>query len=240
MPLSTLRRLQLDQVLNLEAIRTQKTDPVAVAEVKVDGRIVRPLEAVHPEVRAPKLLVRRDLLLLEAEHEDRAVDEEHELAPRSQQPRSLRDPEVRIGPDRRAVLRDDEIERLVRERHRLGARLEQRELEAELHLHRARGLELRGSDVDSRHTRALPGEPGGEVRRPAPQLDDVLAGHVRQRMHLGIRNLPDAPGDLVLRPGSLGAGRVLRRQGGPGFAVPLRVLAQRHLGAFQICSIGQR
>src|SRR6185503_9132968 len=45
------RRLELDQVLDLEAIRAQQPDPVAVAEVEVDARVVRPLEPVHPEVR---------------------------------------------------------------------------------------------------------------------------------------------------------------------------------------------
>ena len=97
------------------------------------------------------------------------------------------------------------------QRHVLGARLDERELEAVLRLHRARGLELGRSDVDAGDARALPGEPGRDVRRPAPELDDVLPGHVRQRVHLGLRNLPDAPGDLLLRPGAVGVRRVLRR-----------------------------
>ena len=45
--------------------------------------------------------------------------------------------------------RDDEVERRVGKRHVLGARLDERELEPELRLHRARGLELRRRDVDA-------------------------------------------------------------------------------------------
>ena len=45
------RRLELDQVLDLEAVRAQQADPVAVAEVELDPVLVGPLEAVHPEVR---------------------------------------------------------------------------------------------------------------------------------------------------------------------------------------------
>ena len=69
--------------------------------------------------------------------------------PGPQQPRRLRDPAVGVAPDRGAVLRDGEVEARVRQRHVLGARLDQRELEPELLLHRAGGLELGRRDVDA-------------------------------------------------------------------------------------------
>src|SRR4051795_7324116 len=91
-----LRRLDLDQVLDLQPVLAQEADPVAVAEVEVDPVRVGPLEAVHPEVGPPQLLVGRDLLLLEREHENRPVDEKDELAAGAEQTSRLRDPAVRI------------------------------------------------------------------------------------------------------------------------------------------------
>src|SRR5262245_50369003 len=47
-----LGRVDLDEVLDLEAVPAQEADPVAGAHVELDARPVRPLEAVHPRLRA--------------------------------------------------------------------------------------------------------------------------------------------------------------------------------------------
>ena len=44
------RRPEFDEVEDLEPVRPQESYPVAVAEVELDGRVVRPLEAVHAEL----------------------------------------------------------------------------------------------------------------------------------------------------------------------------------------------
>ena len=62
------------------------------------------------------------------------VAQEDESAARPEQPRRLGDPPVRIGPDGRAVLGEDEVEGLVGQRDALGARLDERELDR-LRLH---------------------------------------------------------------------------------------------------------
>ena len=45
-----------------------------------------------------------------AQHERHRVAEEHQLAAGAQQPGRLGQPEVRVGPDGGAVLRDDQVE----------------------------------------------------------------------------------------------------------------------------------
>src|SRR4029077_13538738 len=174
------RSLDLDQVEDLEAVRTQEPDPLAVWEVVLDA-LVRPLEAVHPELRTLQRLHRGDVLVGRAENDERGVAEEDELAARTQQPSRLRDPAVRVGPDRGAVLGDDEVEGLVRQRHVLSERLHEFEPEPETLLTTPRGLELCGSRVDAddpRGARLL--QPGSEVRGAAAELDDLFAGQIRQ------------------------------------------------------------
>jgi hypothetical protein len=83
----------------------------------------------------------------------------------------------------------------------LGVGLDQLEPEMELGVARARRLQLRGSHVDAddaARTAAL--EPGTDIRRPAAELDDVLAGDVGKDAQLGLGHAPDSPGDLLLRP----------------------------------------
>src|SRR5688572_14594287 len=52
------RRLDLDQVGNLEAVGPQNPNPVAVAEVEVD-RAIRPVEPMQTEVGTFQVLARR-------------------------------------------------------------------------------------------------------------------------------------------------------------------------------------
>src|SRR3954468_11323241 len=48
-------RLELDQILDLEAIRAQQPDPVAVCQVELRPDLSGPLNAVHAELRPLKL-----------------------------------------------------------------------------------------------------------------------------------------------------------------------------------------
>src|SRR5437764_15397372 len=77
---------QLDEILYLEVMSTQEPNPVPVAEVELDRLVVRPCEAMHPKVVAHEpLLCRNTVGVRHAEHQDRAVDEEDELAPGSEE-----------------------------------------------------------------------------------------------------------------------------------------------------------
>ena len=105
--------------------------------------IVRPFDAVHPEVRTPQRRAGRLVLVVgRAQHQQVRVAEEDQLAAAPQQPRGFRDPDVGIAPDRGAVLADDEIAHVVAQRHVLGRRVHERVAQAELLLQGARGVEL--------------------------------------------------------------------------------------------------
>src|SRR4029079_6328566 len=56
------RCLDLDQVEDLEAVRAQQPGPLAVRKVVLDA-LVRPREAVHPELRTLQGLHRGDVLV---------------------------------------------------------------------------------------------------------------------------------------------------------------------------------
>ena len=72
---------------------------------------------------------------------------------------------------RRAVLGEREVEGRVGQRHLLGRRLDEGELEPVLLLQAPRGLELGCGVVEPDHPSAAAGEPGRPVRRPAAELD---------------------------------------------------------------------
>jgi hypothetical protein len=71
-----------------------------------------------------------------------AVDEEDQAPARAQQPRRLGDPAVRVAPDARPILADDEVEGAGAEGRALGVAEDQREGQAELALEGAGRPEL--------------------------------------------------------------------------------------------------
>src|SRR5215210_572787 len=88
-------RLNLDQVVDLETIRAQQADPISMVEVKVD-RPIGPLDAVHPEVGPLQALRGRGLRIRvnwRAGYQENTVDQKHQIAAGSQEPRSFGDPE---------------------------------------------------------------------------------------------------------------------------------------------------
>ena len=77
------RRLHLDQPLDLEAVRAQERDPLAVTEMELDADLPRPLEAVHAELR-PLQRRRRRALVDGAEDDERRVAEERRAGRRDE------------------------------------------------------------------------------------------------------------------------------------------------------------
>jgi len=108
-----LGRKELDEIEDLEAVRAQEPHPVAVAELELDLEVgLAPLEPVQPELGSLQRLGRRPLAS-RTQHGQGRVPQEDQLAARTQQPRRLRDPLVRVTPNRGAVLGMDEVERRV-------------------------------------------------------------------------------------------------------------------------------
>src|ERR1039458_219403 len=118
-----VRGAELDQVLDVESGASQETDPIAVVEVELHALFVGPFVPVHAEVVAPEVRPRRYLGvgIGHGEHEQRAVAEEDQPSPGSEQPGCLGDPAIRVTPDRRAVLADRAVEAGIGARRRFGA-----------------------------------------------------------------------------------------------------------------------
>ena len=160
------------------------------------------VEAMHPEVVAQQSIRCRDIVLVGcAEHQERAVAEEDELASRPQQTGGLGDPDIRVGPDRGAVLADDEVERPGAQRDLFASGTDEREREPSRDLLAASDLELRGRGVHSEGPSATPREPRGHVRRAAAELDrghpvEIAPGAVRpltrgsRRCPTSVRSVP--------------------------------------------------
>src|SRR6185295_11539656 len=101
--------------------------------------------------------------------------------------------------------RDGHVEGRVRKRYFFCESLDELEPEPEAFLTTTSRLELRRGRVDAHHPgRPCLLQPGAEVRGTAAELDDLLAGQVRKGLQLGLRDVPDAPRDLVGRPRLLG------------------------------------
>jgi hypothetical protein len=116
------------------------------------------------------------LLLRHAEARQRELGHEHQPAIGSQQPGRLRDPPVRIAPYRCTVFADHHVGAAAGQRHPLGVRLDQREVQAELVLQAARGGQLPGRDVHPDRARAA----AGQLRRNIPAAAAELPPPPRQ------------------------------------------------------------
>ncbi len=165
---------------------------------------VWPVHAVHAQLRTQQSLL--DFPGVRgAEHRERRVAKEHDLTARSKQPRGFGDPLVGIAPDRSSVLRDRQIERPLGKPSLFRVRLNELEAEPVLRVHPPGGIELGRRDVDADDPpRAATLQPRRHVGGATAELDDVLSGDARKHVDLGLRRVPDAPGDLLLIPGVLG------------------------------------
>src|ERR671935_1084995 len=217
---------QLDEVLHLEVMPTQEPDPVAVAKVELDRLVVRPFEAMHPKVVAHEpLLCRNTLRVRHAQHENRGVDEEDELATGSEEAGSLGDPAVRVTPDAGPIFAEGEVETGVGQRDLLGIAVDEREGQAELLLQRTGRLELFGRVVDADDAGTAPGEPGGDVGGATAKFDGVAARDVGEELDLGLGDAPNPPRGFFLPVAPPRSGIVLGPDI-PGGAIAPDVLCQ--------------
>ena len=98
-------------------------------EVKLDARIVRPLDAVHTKCCAEQPIRGSDALLLRhAQRQQEGVGEKNELAVRAEKARRPLEPSARVGPQACTVLRDGEVEALIGVGNRFCAAVKKREV----------------------------------------------------------------------------------------------------------------
>src|SRR5215467_6091830 len=155
-----LRRAELHQIEELEAVGTQKPHPIPDGKRELHRAGVRPLEPMQAEGVPPQTLRRRAVVVGQAQGEEGAVLEEDEVPARPQEPRGLRHPAIRIAPEARPVFRQREIEAGIGQRHTLRVAVEKGKVETVLFLERPRRRELLGGVVDAHHAGAAPGHPG--------------------------------------------------------------------------------
>src|SRR5262245_52372947 len=58
------RRLDFDQILNLEPAAPQQSEPVTVGQVELDAGIAWPLDAIHPEGWPQQSVARGEVVFL--------------------------------------------------------------------------------------------------------------------------------------------------------------------------------
>src|SRR5262245_65971218 len=103
---------------------------------------------------------------------------ENELSARTQDTGRLRDPEIWVSPQARAILGDREVEARIGIRDPLGIAVDQRKIESVLALKPARRRKLCGGGVDPDHARPAAGEPRRPACRTASELNRVLASEI--------------------------------------------------------------
>ncbi len=198
MCLRAFGRLDLDQVVELEAVAVKVADALAVRKGELHA--VGPLDTAEAELRRGRGSRRRSRLSSHAELRERRAAQEDQPAAGSQEPRGLGHPALGIDPDRGAVFGEREVEARRRQSRVTRVRLDERELDPGLRHHPPRGLELGRGDVDADRPCAEPCEDGRHVRGAAAELDDVEAAQVAHHPELGIGHAPDPPRDLGLFP----------------------------------------
>jgi hypothetical protein len=103
-------RPQFDEILDREFIGPQEANQIAMAKVELHRRIIGPLEPMHAELRPQQSIGGcHSFLVWHAQHQQRAVAEEQEFTAGPEEAGRLGDPAVRIGPDGRSVLADDQV-----------------------------------------------------------------------------------------------------------------------------------
>ena len=205
-------------------LAAEQPDPVAVAEMEFDGGIIRPLEAMHPEVRPPHpVLGGNAVLVRDAQHHDHAVAEEDELSAGTQESGRFGDPSIRIAPDRRAVLADDEIAARVAQRHLLAGAADERIRHVELALEQLRTRELVRCRVDADRTAAESRDPRRDVARAAAQLDNDGVVHIGEQLEIALRHTEHAP-PRFLRPVAPPGIDVVRGHAVPRVLIALQVV----------------
>jgi hypothetical protein len=199
MRLGVPRCVQLVQGLDDEAVGSQDAHPVAVRGMELDASF-RPPHSSYVGLRSPQVLTGIAALFGDAQGHQHAVGQEDEAAPRPQQPRCLRDPQLGVAPDARSVLAHRQVEGVVGQGYVMGTGLDERERQPEVFLAAPGSRELGWCEVDGNGARASAGQPGREVRRPAAELDDIAPVHLAQCPQAPVGYGEQSPGDFVRRP----------------------------------------
>ena len=188
---------RLDQVLDDEAVGAEEPDPFAVRQL--EGDLLAVVDDVQPEVVERQPVA--DPLGIErpADRLDRRVVVEREQAARPQQAGRLGDGQVRVREGHRAVVAEDDVEAGVRERHRFGAAVDEREVHAGLGHQPAGVLELALREVEADRARAALGEGDRPLRGPAAELEDVPARDVAEDVQVRLGDLGGPPREPATR-----------------------------------------
>src|SRR5581483_1942304 len=185
------RRARLDQVLDLQPVRPEQPDPLAVGKLEVDRFLV---PGPHAEVVDVQAAVESLALGVPTDERERAQHVEREQAARPEHPRGLRDRRVGVGERHRPVVAEHDVEARVRERHALGVGVHDRERDPGAGHQARRVPELRDRQIQADGTRAHAGEADRPLRGSAPELQDVLPGDVTEDLQPGLGQAPDPPG----------------------------------------------
>ena len=96
---------------------------------------------------------------------------------------------VRVREGHRSVVAEHDVEGVVPERHRLGACIQQREVDAGFGHQPPSMVELAGREVEAERSGAGSRQGDGPLCRAAPELQDVLARDVAQHLQLRLWDL---------------------------------------------------
>ena len=223
-----VRRVQLDEIDDLEPRPPEQTEQLAVGQLPLDADVAGPLHATHsspgPERasrrEAPSSGAHRIEIVLLRRNQSRPPGRSRRCASGSQ----------RCGSHQMLAPYSEtrEVEALREQRDILGAGLHEREVDPAPPGSGARSG-CAGVDVDADGARTTPSEPGGDVRGPTAQLDDVQTVDVAQRLH-DASGTPKTPHVISSRAHArLARRRVLGVRLRPHLAVATRVVREvRH------------
>ena len=219
------RRARLDEVEDLEAVGPEQADPFAIGQLERD--LVRVGHPMQPEVVVDQPIAGPFRIRRPAQVEDRRPVAEREQPARPEQPGDLGHGQVRVGEGHRAVVAEDDVEAGVRQRHRLGAGMDEREVDAGLGHQPPGVLQLPIGQVEPDRAGAGPGQGDRPLGGPAAELEDVTAGDLAedQAPLSGICQTPQAIPPLAASCGPL-SGLVGVGVGVPGGTVERGMVGQ--------------
>src|SRR5918993_1849010 len=206
-----------------EPIFAEDANPVSMTWMKLDPA-AGPLHSGHPLLRPQQAIHCVSPVFRHAHCRLDAVGQEYESSAWPEESRRLRDPAFRVAPYARPVLADGQIEGVIRERNVFGVGLDQREGQTEVLLAPAGGVQLCACQVHADRSGTEPGEPCGDVRRAATELDYVQLGDIPQRAQLPLRVAKEPPNKVLCGPSLVGTGiGELRVDDGPESTVDRKV-----------------
>ena len=200
MRLGVGRRLELDQPLDLEAVRAQQVDPLAVREVELDAAL-RPLEPAHAELRPLQRLAAPARRPTEQRITSVELQQEDEPPARAGAAARPRGSSGTGRPRSRRRTRTATRSKLSAGRpvSAASASTSGNSIPVSAIIRRAVSS-CAGVTSTPTGPRAALREPRREVRGAAAELDDVEPRDVAEHAELGLVDRPDAPDDLVERP----------------------------------------